>query len=203
MGTAPFFPAGARAQGQRPARVTGRGPRSLAGAALLPPGNEGWREGSCLALRGRSPAWPSAPTAHPAPGAPPTLSPTSAAPRLVLPLTFWESMARGYVYWARNRVEEPCGEAEGSRASQHCYPRPPPLLRRRLSLRQNRPRPVRAQPARAPSSRRGCQGERAARRREGGRETGAPRACALPRDGMEWKVSDAGWEGRKLVVLRV
>lgn len=73
---------------------------------------------------------------------------------------------------SKNRVRR---QRSRTRRDRQPPPPPPPQLglHRRL-----RPRPVRAQPARAPSSRHGCQGERTARSREGARSAPRMRAAA-------------------------
>lgn len=157
MGMAPCFAHrsqdSVQDQGQRPAWVPGRGPGRPVGAALLPGGREARRP-------------PHRPLS---PGTPPTSAqiggPTPRFPAYFLGVHD-QRLPAGTEIASKNSVRRRT-EAGPAETAPHDNSPPPALPPQPESAPRRRPRPVRAPPVRAPPSRRGCQGERAARGREG------------------------------------
>lgn len=150
---------------------------------------------------------PPAPRAHraPGPGRPAHPTPQPRLPRASFPHLLSGSPWPG----TRSVGPETASKNRAARRTEvghaNTVPASTALLHRRLSLNLSlsldRRRPARPRPTgSAPSPRARPRHAAVARvkgRPAGGREPGAPCACALPRDRMGWRVSCAGWEGQK------
>lgn len=194
-----------------PLRSQGPGPKaSLGHRARSPqPGGRGFAlTGEGGRVGGRQPRppppqpslAPPAPRAHraPGPGRPAHPLPNLGGPAPLSPTYFLGVHGQGLGPLGpkpRRRIVRRGGQKSGTPTPSPC----PPLSSTAVSASTSTsasactgaarpgpapPHPVRAQLARAPSSRRGCQGERAARRREGARSALRMRASA-GRDGAE------------------